>query len=414
LLKVENDTEVKDVPLSKLGENIIRMTVLDSSGVARPDAATEVAIFRLLASADGMPITHTIAVKVVRGGPGSERNSLWPLVKKGTSLPASGMEKFRAARDLRANDGSHLDFELFEQTEGVDDPELNLPIGVFRISSTDLDRGDVVRKGDDVFVCWTIDGNGLLDTELEVPSIFRRYSTGRTYVSTRDHKNFDGEDGIRLAAEMLDSAEEDIYRLDKALGSRVSRDVSDLQDRLSRQREVLRLSHEADTRRGVSEEARSIRQEVARIRSNPQNLRSSLRSEVDEFVEAFAVGLAPAADPKISSQVHRLAGLARDALMKDDAHSIEDARRSLEEIRAIVFDDLSKRPGFWVGIFEELANDRHRAIDKSKHDQLVKAGEANIRDEDVGGLRQTIFQLHSNIMHRPDSSRPDILAGLMR
>jgi molecular chaperone DnaK len=414
-IALEDSMEIKDVPLGKRGENVIRITVFDAKGAPMADAISELSIFRALATAAGMPITHTIAVKIVKYAAGIERNILVPLVKKGTSLPTSGMEKFRAARDLRANDdGTSLDFELFEQTEGVDDPELNLPIGVFRVSSTDLGRGDVIRKGDDIFVHWAIDGNGLLDPELEIPAISKRYSTGRMYVSTRDHRNFDGEDGISLAAEVINSAESDINRLDKALGSKVANAISDLQDRLARQREALRLAHEADTRRAVSEEGRFIRQEVARIRNSPENIKSSLRSEIDEFVEGFSVDFASSSDPKINSQVHRLAGLARDALMKDDRNSIEDARRSLDEMRAIVLSDLAKRPGFWVGMFEDLAKDRHRAIDKSKHDQLVNEGEALIRKEDIDGLRQVTFQLRDNMVRSADASSPDVLAGLMR
>jgi molecular chaperone DnaK len=413
-IALEENMEIKDVPLGKRGENVIRITVLDGKGAPIADALSELSIFRALATAAGMPITHTIAVKVVKNAAGVERNTLVPLVKKGISLPTSGMDKFRAARDLRANDGSSLDFELFEQTEGVDDPELNLPIGVFRISSTDLERGDVIRKGDDIFVRWTIDGNGLLDPELEIPTISKRYSTGRMYVSTRDHRNFDGEDGTSLAVDVINSAEDDINRLDKALGPKVAHEISNLQDRLARQREALRLAHEADTRRAVSEEGRFIRQEVARIRNSPENIKSSLRSEIDEFVEAFSVDFASSSDPKINSQVHWLAGLARDALMKDDRNSIEDARRSLDEMRAIVLSDLAKRPGFWVGMFEDLAKDRHRAIDKSKHDQLANEGEAHIRKEDIDGLRQVTFQLRDNMVRSADASSPDVLAGLMR
>jgi len=406
--------EINDVPLGKPGENLIRIKVLDANALPLADAATELSIFRSLAAADGMPITHTIAVKVVKGSAGTERNALSELVKKGTPLPTSGMEKFRAARDLRANDGTYLDFELFEQAEGVDDPELNLPIGAFRINSNDLDRGDVIRKGDEVFVHWSIDGNGLLNSELEIPSIAKRYSVGRTYVSTRDHRNFDGEDGIRFAAEVIDNAEEDIHRLDKALGSNVAREIGDLEDRLARQRELLRLSHEADARRAVSEEGRLIRQEAARIRSRPENLKSSLRSEIDEFVEMFAIVFAKTSDPKINAQINRLAGLARDALMKDDPNSIADARRSLDEMRAILFSDLAKRPGFWVGMFEDLAKDRHRAIDKTKHDRLVNEGEAFIKKEDLDSLRQITFQLRDNMVRTSDASSPDVLAGLMR
>ena len=410
-----DNLEINDVPLGKQGENVIRITVLDANSTPLADAVTELSIFRALAAADGMPITHTIAVKVVvKGTAGAERNILSQLVKKGTPLPASEMDKFRAARDLRAGDGTSLDFELFEQAEGVDEPELNLPIGVFRITSDDLDRGDVIRKGDEVFVRWSIDGNGLLNSELEIPSISKLYSPGRMYVSTRDHRNFDGEDGIRLAAEVIDSAEEDIHRLDRALGSNVAREIGDLQDRVTRQREQLRLSHEADARRRASEEGRLIRQEVARIRSSPENRKTSLRSEIDEFVEMFGIAFAKTSDPKMNAQINRLAGHARDALMRDDPNSIDDARRSLDEMRAILFSDLAKQPGFWVGMFEDIAKDRHRAIDKTKHDRLVNEGEGFIRKEDLDGLRQITFQLRDNMVRSADASSPDVLAGLMR
>jgi molecular chaperone DnaK len=335
-------TDIKDISLSKRGENKIRITVLDSGGASISEAATELSVFRTLATTDGMPTTHTISVKVVEGTGSSERNTLYPLVKKGTPLPSSGMETFRAARDLRANDGTYLDFELFEQMEGVDDPALNLGIGAFRISSTDLERGDVIRKGDNVFVSWLIDGNGLLSCELEVPEISQTFSTHRVYVSTRDHKNFDGEEGVSLAAEAINAADDDIGRLEKALGSRIERQVDDLRGRIARQREALRLAHEADTRRAVSEEGRLIRQEVARIRNEPQNNRAALRAEIDEFVEGFSLYLSKTADPRVNAQVHRLAGLARDALMKETQNSIEDARRSLDEMRAIVFSDFAK------------------------------------------------------------------------
>jgi molecular chaperone DnaK len=406
-------TDIKDVPLNRRGENKIRITVLDPHGRIVPDASTELSVFRTLATTDGMPLTHTISVKIVAGAGGAERNTLYPLVKKGTPLPSSGEELFRAARDLRANDGTYLDFELFEQTEGVDDPALNLAIGAFRINSADLERGDVIRKGDNVFVRWSIDGNGLLNCELTVSEISRTFSTHRVYVSTRDHKNFDGDDGVRLAAEAIQAADDDVRRLEKALGPRVAREVGDLQARLGRQQEALRLAHETETKREVSEEGRLIRQEVARIRNNSQNVRASLRADIDEFVEAFSVHFSKTADPKLNSQVHRLAGSARDALMQDDSNSIEDARKSLDEMRAIVISDFAKQPVFWVGMFEDMAKDRHRAIDKAKHDRLVKEGEGYIQVEDIDGLRQTNFQMRDNMVRGTDGSSVDILAGLM-
>ena len=174
------------------------------------------------------------------------------------------------------------------------------------------------------------------------------------------------------------------------------------------------MAHEADPRRAVSEEGRLIRQEVARIRSNPQNIRASLRAEIDEFVETFSLYLSKTTDQKVNSQIHRLAGLARDALMKEDQNSIEDARRSLDEMRAIVFSDFAKQPAFWVGMFEGMAKDRHRAIDKAKHDRLVPEGQTYIQAENIDELRRINFQLRDNMVRGTDGSGADILAGLMR
>ena len=410
---VANGAEIKDVPIGP-GANAIRLTLLDSDQNPVAAATDEISVFRTAARAEGMPITHNIAVKIVTGGAGAERNTLHTLIKKGTSLPASGMEKFHASRDLRANDGGSLDFELFEQAENVADPQLNLAIGAFRIDSTDLERGDVIRKGDEIFVQWAIDANGLLNCTYEIPSIARTFKAQRSYVSTRDHKNFDGADGERIAIESLDSATDDINRLNKALGTKVSDDVTRLQERVARQRKNLELGHEAETRRSVTEESRVVRQEVAKLRGLPTNVKAVLRTEIDDFVELVSTELSRGMDQKVNVQVNCLAGLARDALAKDDVHSIEDARRSFDEMRAIVFGELAKQPAFWVSMFEDLANDRHRAIDKTKHDQFVRDGEAAIKQNDVDGLRQAAFALRENMVHLPKASPFDVLAGLMR
>jgi molecular chaperone DnaK len=269
-------TEIRDVPLIKNGENRIRVTVFDKQGVPRRDAITELVIFRAGASAAGMPMTHDLAVKVVTGPSGAERNILVTLVKKGTLLPAKGSELFRAARDLRAGDGKCLDFEVYQQAEGVDDPALNLPVGMMRISSDQLDKGDVIRRGDNVHVDWDVDENGLWNCELQFPSINKTYRKGKMYISAMGHKSFENEDGIRLATDALADAREDVDHLERALGAEASDAVAKLLSSLARQREALGLSHDADTRRSISEEGLLIRQEVVRIKNKPEFVRSAI------------------------------------------------------------------------------------------------------------------------------------------
>jgi len=123
--------DVKGVPLPRVGANTVQISVYEATGALNSAASTSLRINRLQATSGGMPLMHNIAIKVVTGAPGAEKNKLKTFVKKGTSTPASGMESLRVSRDLRAAEKSSLVFEVFEQEDGVDDPDLNLAIGSF-------------------------------------------------------------------------------------------------------------------------------------------------------------------------------------------------------------------------------------------------------------------------------------------
>src|SRR5262249_34415052 len=150
------------------------------------------------------------------------------------------------------------------------------------------------------------------------------------------HKNFDGEDGALLASDALQSAELDIDWLERALGPQVAENAASLRRRLQRQHENLRLASDADTHRSITEEARLIRQEVARLRTKPEFVNAAIRSEIDEFVEAYSVEVLPLVDPKTNMQIQRLAGHARETIQRGGPHAAEDAKHSYDEMRSLV------------------------------------------------------------------------------
>ena len=115
---------------------------------------------------------------------------------------------------------------------------------------------------------------------------------------------------------------------------------------------------------------------------------------------------------KVNTQVNRLAGLAKDVLQKEGPYAANDAKRSLDELRALVLTDLAKKPGFWIGMFEDFAERRRQAVDKEKHDVLVTSGQAAIAREDIDALRETISDMHRNMLKGADTMRRSILAGL--
>lgn len=184
--------------------------------------------------------------------------------------------------------------------------------------------------------------------------------------------------------------------------------------RVQKLRNTLDLAADADTRRKISEEGRLLRQEIERIRNQPEFARSVVRAEMDELLEGLALHISSRLDDRTNQQIQRLAGLARESLTRTGVHALEDARRSLAEIRSLLFGALAKLPDFWLARFESLAENRSAALDKALHDELVRTGESSIKANDVDGLRHIVFRLSNNQVQAADVGKGDILSGLTR
>jgi molecular chaperone DnaK len=409
----DSEIDVKDIPIKKSGSNKIILQSYDLGGRRIEAEDISFQISRVGAIAEGMPTTHSISIKIVEGASGQEKNVLDEMVRKGTQLPARGVKAYRAARTMHANDGSELNFEVYEQQDGVDAPDLNLPIGVLQIRSDELQRGDVIKRGDIVEVNWNIDENGLLDCSFNISAISRSYSAARHYVSSHNHRNFDGSEGDAIARSDIQKAEQEVLELDRVLGSRVSNDYSKIKQRIRSQFEALDSASDSEDKRRVSEEARHIRQDIARIKSHSDNVRFVMRSEIDGILESVLKELKSLLDEKTVEQVERLGAAAREALLDESKQGLVEARRSIEEMRALVFAGLAKQPAMWVTMFNDLAEQRHAAIDKQLHDRLVSEGNTSCKENDVDSLRRVVFQIQDNMTQRAGAGLTG-LSGLMR
>jgi hypothetical protein len=141
---------------------------------------------------------------------------------------------------------------------------------------------------------------------------------------------------------------------------------------------------------------------------------NTTRSDLDQFVGEFVASVSSMVDNKVNTQIHRLAGLAREALNKSGPHAVDDARRSFDEVRGLLFQALAKHLSFWIARFEALAEDRHLAIDTRLHDELVKKGERSIRENDIDAVRALTLQLAENRVRSAVMGGSAILAGLTR
>lgn len=390
------DNLAVEVPVASTGENRFRITVFDASGVPIVDAGTEVIIERTHASAAGIPATLTLSVKVVDTTTGSARNELESLIAKGTILPASGSKDFRAARELRAGQPGTIEIEFFQQVEDVPEPELNLFIGSFILNAeTDLEDGDIMRKGEKVAIRWEMDDNGLFRCAVDLPDLGRSFTSRNFYSPVAGHQNFENSEGQALASSVLGQAESDIEELAATLGDAVSSEISKLKSRLERQRETLFAAGDADTRRAVTEEGRAVRQALSRLRHDPSNRLAVLMRDLQNVRQKFDDVARAFVDIEISDTFDRLSNNADQAAKRPN---LDDLERTLREMQSICYAGLWRNPAVVLSAFKGSAEERYLAVDKELHDRLVAEGMAAMKANDTDALASVLGQIFQNQM----------------
>lgn len=380
------------VKVRKDGENKYKLVVFDPSGKAVDEASREFVITKTAASAAGIPQTYTLAVKTQVGTVGYERNKLVPILKKGTSLPTEGQQKFRSGKTIKGGENDFIAFEFYEMADGVDDPALNLHIGDFRLDGQyELERGERINRGDELNVHWKMSDNNTLNFSVEVPSLGRLIDAHNLYLAPAGHVNFDGQQGSEVATSLLSSAERDLNNLDEILDGNAD-PSGGLRKRIELQHAALSTSVEADTHRSVAEEARRISQEVALLRLSPENEERVLSKEMDE-AEADFDRLRDITQPVDAERYEKLLVTARRSIRERDYDSV---RRSLEEMQSIRFKALSESPEFLLAIFKELADQKFLAVDETLHEQHVSEGIEAAKAGNVPQLRQVIGKMYIN------------------
>lgn len=402
--------DVKAVPLPRIGQNAVKVSIFKPDGLLDQESSTTLTITRLTATADGMPLMHNLAIKLVKGGVGAEHNVLHTIAKKGSPTPARGIESFRASRDLRAGDKSSLTFELFEQADGVDDPALNLAVGSFELKGEGLASGQIIRKGDRVNVHWSIDANSLLHCHFELPDAGLFHSLENMYVPTTSASNFDGEDGALLARGGIEEARKELENMERALGSKISVQSQRIRSKLEAQEIAVSLSPDADTKRMVTQEARFLRQEIHRLKHDAANVSAVLQIEIDDFESHYSRYFAKEVEPQMNTNINRQVASARDALRRSD---LQESRHALDEANALLTSFMLKQPGFWAAQFETLIEARFNAVDKSLHGKLTVRGEQALRDNDIDELRRVVIEMHQNTIRDTSGGDTGILSGLM-
>ncbi|USI79078.1 Hsp70 family protein [Sphingopyxis sp. USTB-05] len=397
------------LPLPSLGAHQFKLTVTDVDGQPACEPQT-IEFMRSAATAAAIHATQTVSVKIADGPASERRNILVPLISKGTPLPVKNTSSYRLRETLTGGIPSHFDVELFNHAEGVDDPLLNLSIGVFRIRADDiLDDGDSLVAGSSIEIHWSMDDNGLINCEVAIPDLGIHLDNKSYYVPQANHERFDGDEGELLATKKLGEAQQALSHARSALGA--SSELDRMERRLARQQELLDNSIDAEARRLATEEALHVQQELARLSDAPEHRKAMLLQEIDR-IEEGAADLIEKIEAETAQRLSTLLHSAREELSNGNW---KKARDLVEQARSIFQRALFQQPTFIAAVFENLRDERFSALDKNLHDQLTREGDAAIAAGDVDSLREVVAQMFGNRMPTEHSSKGvSMLAGLLR
>ena len=331
----------------------------------------------------------------VRAGATRLNNTLQPIIHKGTPLPANGSQPLNAAYGVGPKLPGHIDLELF-QDENARDPDLNLAIGSFRISHYDLPEGLEINEGDPVIFHWAMDDSGLLIASVELPSLRQTFSSKRFYVDQAGHHSFEGDAGEKLVESTISVAEAESAEVVRAVGAGAKQELDDIERKLEEQRRRLGEASSGDERRSITESVRRIRQQIARLRLQPEHRGRYLELKLNDLIARYNDHARPEKPTPQSERFDQQGAAASNELKRRTPAAFDLADVIIEQMETIYWRTLWQKTDFVVFMFDQASKQRHLAANKEILDLLVADGENAVKASDIDELGTIVRRLWDN------------------
>ncbi|MFA6279518.1 MAG: Hsp70 family protein [Bdellovibrionales bacterium] len=379
-----------EAPLQKVGENVFDVHVMDESGAQFEDHAERLKITRLVASPAAVPAAHSIAVKVRQSAEAEENNFLM-LVNKGDPLPASGQLSLKSGAMLRARGAGVLGFEVF-QVEYPERVELNLCVGALRIEGADLPSGTVIRLGDPILFDWQMNSGGVLRASVSLPASELVLPAKQFYAPQAAEISYDSEEGYAFTKALLTRALEDWGDLAAAVGPVTGPELALLKTRLDEQAEILEESKEdGETVRRISEEARFIRQESARLEIKYQG--PVFQRRLGKLVAAYNRISRARAQEAENKAFDALAQRAQQELDERQEGPYGATQTALSQMKRLFFAIAWRNPAYVKAWFNRLKGEAWLYADKEAFAGMVKEGLSLIEKGEDEALRAVVEKM---------------------
>ena len=348
-----------EVPLTKNGENELRVLAFDGVGTPISLKQNEIVVTKTAATVGVIPAPHTIALEVLRKFGG--KPTLIRLVHEGETLPKQGEVEVKAGKELEAGSSDSLNFKLWQGD--IKDPITdNRFIGTMKITGRDFPDG-VITRGDALKCTYLVRESGHLHILVTVPSIDNiTIASPRTYSAEEGKIDYTS---VAARTRVADEVNELRKRIDK-----IKNVVDDPRLGLLNQKLEVPAPHEVDAERWLDAHARvwEAKRLLAKVRK--ERLKEfhdvDLTREVNSFEEVRRDTL-----PVEVTAFDRLTETAQHALDNDD----DSFEEHLDELKLKNFEFHWRQDRFVNKLFRQLESSApDPSADPARHKNLVKSG----------------------------------------
>ena len=360
--------------LAEKGEqNVFTIEVWDAKGtkqVAVPGSIT----YTIGLAITEQPIINSIAVNLVG-------NVADVFFKKGDALPAKATRVYRSSALVKK--GESGDVLKVPVVEGeIEHADRNRLLGALEIKGTNLRRD--LPAGSEVEVTLHFDASRILRAKAYVPMLDEEFEAVIDY-------NLSSPDPNRLSQDLDSELQRQDSLRDKAdeAGDDQANDLLDQAADADDIREKLEAA-KGDPVAADQAEKMLLEFKISLDRAEDSLKWPALVAEVNKALDDLD---RLTAQHGSSGQREKATQLREQAEALIEKKLSDALRKKLDQINDLQNEILFEQPGFWLGFFNYLVEDRAKMRDGATADRLIDQGRQFINRGNVPGLRNVVGQL---------------------
>ncbi len=359
----------------KQGQNVFVIELQDLKGnkqVAVPNSLT----YTIGLAITDQPITQTIAI--------AYQNNIEVFFKKGDPLPAKATSVFRTAHSVKK--GESEDILNVPVVEGENlRADRNQLLGHLRIPGTEIRRD--LPAGSEIEVTLHMDASRIILVKAYIPMLDEEFKAEiNLNNSSPDQKTLKKENDI--VAERVESLR------DKAAEAEDSK-ANELLDNAAGSKDIEDIKHMIEVAKDDPVSAKQAEQRLLEMKIRLDEAEDVLKwpaliteankemDNLDKIIEEHG-----------TAEQKEQAATLRDQLSElIEQKRSEPLLRKMAQIGELRCDVLFKQPGFWLGYYNHLIEQRDKMQDSATAERLINQGKVHIDRGDIPGLSSVVAQL---------------------